>query len=161
MNAREKLVIGNTTLLGSLPWHLPEDLRHFKSLTIHKTVIMGRRTFDSIGKPLPHRHNIVVSRTPRAPTENCIWVTQLSDAIANAATDDIFIIGGGEIYRQALALALVQRQYITEIDLTVADGDTFFPNDYLDKKQWALAEQSIHTDTNPHYVINCYERREI
>ena len=119
-------VIGN---LGQLPWHLPEDLAHFKRTTLGCPVIMGRKTFESIlaslGKPLPGRSNIIVSRNTQFKADGCITVNSLEAAIAACATAaEAFVIGGGEIYRQALPLA--SRIYLTQIDADF-EGDASFP----------------------------------
>lgn len=112
---------------GTLPWHLSEDLRHFKQTTSGHAIIMGRRTYESIGRPLPKRRNIVVTRSG-APFEGCETATSLPEAIALAReTDDCpFIIGGASLYAEALPIA-------TEVHLTRIDhdyeGDTFFASD--------------------------------
>lgn len=114
----------------TLPWHLPEDLKRFKEITYGAPVIMGRKTYESIGRLLPGRKNIIVSRSKDRLVPNAVIVGSLEDAITAAAgsggdqTDEIFVIGGGEIYRMALPLA--DRVYLTEIDLTI-EGDAYFP----------------------------------
>jgi dihydrofolate reductase len=111
---------------GGLPWRIPEDLRHFKRVTKGHAVIMGRKTWDEVGKPLPERRNIVVTRNESLRLEGAEVVRTLADAIARARETDPEprVIGGAEIYR--LALPLATRIYLTEIDRDV-DGDTFFP----------------------------------
>jgi dihydrofolate reductase len=110
---------------GGIPWQLPEDLRRFRELTTGHTVIMGRRTFETIGHPLPHRRNIVITRQPGYAAAGCIMAGSLEEALRLAGQEqEVFICGGGEIYRQALPLA--QRIYLTQLDCTVA-GDTLFP----------------------------------
>jgi|SRR3989344_3755761 len=123
---------------NALPWHLPEDLKRFRKLTIGKTVLMGRKTFESIinklGKPLPNRKNIVVTRKKDIsyPTGVLIY-SDLDKAIREHDDEDLFIIGGGEIYRQTVDKAGIL--YITHVD-EVANGDVFFPEirDHLWKK---------------------------
>ena len=111
---------------NALPWHLPEDLRHFKQLTTGYPVIMGRKTYDSIGRALPQRLNIVISRQARTlPGCQCVSSLQQALQTAAAAAELGFVIGGGEIYRQALPLADVL--YMTEVDRHIPDADTFFP----------------------------------
>jgi dihydrofolate reductase len=106
---------------GKIPWSLPNDLRHFKRITSGHTIVMGRKTFESIGRPLPRRRNIVLtSDTSFHPP----GVDVLHDKAAVHSLGDVFIIGGASVYRQFLALA--ERLYITEIELEV-EGDTFFP----------------------------------
>ena len=117
---------------NQMPWHLPEELKYFKQLTMGKPIIMGRRTFESIGRPLPGRHNIVLTSSSSMP-EGVTTARSMSEALAaaraNALTaageaNEVMIIGGGEIYRQFLPQAT--RLYLTHIDLDV-DGDTRFP----------------------------------
>ena len=119
-----------------MPWHLAADLKHFKALTMGHPVIMGRKTFESIlastGKPLPGRANIVISRDAQFTAAGCTAVTSLAAALAACGdAAEAFVIGGGEIYRQALALA--DRLYLTEIDAEF-DGDASFPE--YDRALW-------------------------
>lgn len=116
-------VIGNR---GELPWRIPEDLRHFKNVTMGHAVIMGRKTHASIGRPLPGRRNIVVSRNPQYRAEGCEVVASLEEALVRARTtdDEPCVIGGGAIYEEALPLAT--RIHLTEVKRSV-EGDTFFP----------------------------------
>lgn len=107
---------------GRLPWHLPEDLRRFKQLTTGHTVIMGRKTFESIGKPLPHRRNVVLSSHTIAGVETYRTIPEALEALA--AEQHLFVIGGGEIYRQFLPLADVLLLTVVHQDV---EGDTFFP----------------------------------
>lgn len=110
---------------GGLPWHLPADLRRFREITAGHAVIMGRKTFESIGRPLPDRVNIVVSRQAAYGTAGIVVAGSLQAALALAAgEDEVFICGGGEIYRQALPLA--DRIYLTVLDQPF-DGTVFFP----------------------------------
>lgn len=113
---------------NNMPWHLPNDLRYFKRITLGHTIIMGRRTFESIGRPLPKRTNIVVSRQapPQILPQGVYWVASLQEALQLAVQhkeDEVFVIGGGQIYIQALPLA--NRLYITLIE-AMPEGDTFF-----------------------------------
>ena len=120
---------------GRLPWHLPEDLRRFKALTMGKPIVMGRRTWDSIGRPLPGRRSIVVSRQAGLGIEGAEVVASLDEAL-RAAGDaaEVCVIGGAEIYREALRLA--DTLYLTRVHATV-EADTFFPA--LDRSVWAEA----------------------
>ena len=123
---------GGIGLGGGLPWHLPDDLRRFKSLTLGKPVVMGRRTWDSIGRPLPGRHNIVVSRDPRRRIDDATVVGTLEAALAAAGdVPEICVIGGAEIYR--LALPLADTIQLTEVHANVG-ADTHFPR--LDPAEW-------------------------
>lgn len=126
----QQRVIG---LNNQMPWHLPADLQHFKKVTLGKPVVMGRKTFESIGRPLPGRRNIVISR--QVPTTNSAveWVNSIEQALALLSEQpEVMIIGGAEIYRQCLPIAT--RLYITEIELAPA-GDAYFP-DYHSFAAW-------------------------
>jgi len=125
---------------NGLPWHLPEDLRHFKALTLGHHLIMGRRTFESIGRPLPGRSTIIVSRNPAYLVPGCVTVTSL-DAALDACGDDpeVFFAGGADLYAQALPRAA--RLYLTEIDLAV-DGDAHFPA--FDRQAWCETSRECH-----------------
>lgn len=132
-------------LNNQMPWHLPADLAWFKKNTLNKPVIMGRKTFESIGRPLPNRHNIVISRQIE-PSDNKISnvsrVKSIDEAISLAQAqqpDEVFIIGGGNIYQQILPL--IDRLYLTHIDAEL-QGDTHFP-DYL-PEQWQVIYQEDH-----------------
>ena len=110
---------------NQLPWHLPADLRHFKSLTLGRHVLMGRKTYESIGKALPGRTNIVLSRSEDFAPGDCVVVKTLDDArIAAGAQTALMVIGGAEIYRQCLPLA--SRIHLTLVHTCIEDGDTFF-----------------------------------
>ncbi|MDX9707208.1 MAG: dihydrofolate reductase [Azospira sp.] len=129
---------------NALPWRLPEDLRHFKATTLGKPVIMGRKTWESLGRPLPGRRNIVVSRHPDYVAEGGETATSLPAALALAGeADEVFIIGGADIYRQALPLA--QRLHLTEIDAEFA-GDAWFPEFPLAEWREAARETQRSAD---------------
>jgi dihydrofolate reductase len=123
--------IGKNGVLGkhnALLWHIPEDFKRFKEITIGHPIIMGRRTFESIGKPLPGRTNIVVTRAVLPPHPGIITASSIPRAIEKAAmenTDEIFICGGGQVYAESMSL--VERIYLTIIDIE-PEGDTFFPD---------------------------------
>ena len=110
---------------GHLPWRLPNDLKHFKALTLGKTVLMGRKTWDSLGKPLPQRDNWVLTRDPGFKAEGGRVFPDLQQALAAHAQGELMVIGGAEIYRQALPLA--QRLHLTRVHAAVQGGDTWFP----------------------------------
>jgi dihydrofolate reductase len=112
---------------NQLLWHIPEDLKRFKELTRNHAVIMGSRTFESLGRPLPQRTNIVIAKDKNYKAAGCVVVHSLDDAISEAAkteSSEIFIIGGGSIYAQFLPMA--DKLYITKVDKDF-DADTFFP----------------------------------
>ena len=111
---------------GDLPWHIPEDLKYFRRNTVGHAIIMGRKTYDSIGRPLPKRRNIVITRNAALKIEGCEVVQSLDEALELARTEDSEprIIGGATLYRQAFPLTT--RLFLTEVQQTV-EGDTFFP----------------------------------
>ncbi|ASP37721.1 dihydrofolate reductase [Bacterioplanes sanyensis] len=153
---------------NKLPWYLPNDLKYFKQVTLGKPIIMGRKTYDSIGKPLPGRTNIVITRQtdyqPPQADESVRVVDSLEAAQQLAeqillinGQDEAMIIGGAEIY--ALALPLVERMYITEVHAKV-DGDAFFPA--FDTQQWQpVAREDFSAEgPNPYdYSFVVYQRR--
>ena len=122
------------------PWHLPADLQHFKMLTLNKPIIMGRTTFDSIGKALPNRQNIILTSQKNFTAENCEIAHSITTAI-DLANDhpEIMIIGGANVYEQFLPIA--NRMYLTFVD-TEINGDTFFPS--WDKDSWKEIERELH-----------------
>lgn len=127
---------------GALPWHLSEDLKHFKKVTLAKPVVMGRKTYQSIGKPLPGRTNIVVTRNPELELGGATVVHSLEEALAVAERlepAETLIIGGAELYE--LALPRASRMYLTYVHKEV-EGDTFFPS--FDPKAWLELEREDH-----------------
>lgn len=127
---------------GSMPWHLPNDLRHFKNLTWGMPVLMGRKTFESLGKPLPGRKNIVISRQPGWSAPGAVVVKSIEDALFIAREADmkeVMVIGGGEIYRSLFESA--KRIYLTRVEAE-PEADTFFP--VIDPQQWHLMSQKNH-----------------
>jgi dihydrofolate reductase len=142
---------------GGLPWRLPSDLQHFRTLTTGGTVVMGRKTYESIPerfRPLPRRRNLVLSRRPGYALDGAEVFHSLRDALA-ACDHECFVIGGGTTYAEALPLA--DRVVATEVDADV-DGDTFFPA--LDAAQWALVDEGERVDDGEHaFTIRTYERR--
>jgi dihydrofolate reductase len=127
---------------GDLPWHLPADLSHFKRTTMGHHLIIGRRTWDEVGKPLPGRTMVVVTRNRRFAPEGARVVRSVEQALEVAAGDDEpFIAGGSQIYRICLGRDLVDRVYLTRIHAEV-EGDTFFPEFDLD--EWELVSEEHH-----------------
>ncbi len=144
---------------GGLPWRLPADLKHFKSTTMGHHLIIGRRTWNEVGKPLPGRTMVVVTRSRRFAPEGVRVAHSLEQALDVARDDDEPFIGGGaHIYRMALDNDLVDRIYLTRIHAEV-EGDTFFPN--LDLDEWELVSEQRHEadEKNEHpYSFMVYER---
>lgn len=149
MNLTLIAAMGQGRVIGKdndLIWHLPDDLKHFKNLTKGHHVIMGRKTYESMGRPLPARTNIVITRQKDFKAPGCILVHTLEEAIRKAEGDSQpFVIGGGEIYKQAL-------KYAQTIELTVVDaefdGDTYFPE--FDTNIWKEVERTHHTTDEKH-----------
>ena len=130
-------------LIGSnndLPWHLPADLQRVKQLTTGHSIILGRKNYESIGRPLPGRKNIVITRNPDFEAPGCVVVNSIEAALEAAAGDDVFIFGGARIYEQMFDLA--ERMYLTKIHATFK-GDTWFPE--YDSTDWQEIE---HQDFN-------------
>lgn len=145
---------------GELLEKIPEDLKYFKELTTNNTVVMGRKTWDSLSvKPLPNRFNIIISRQEKQYEPNSFtWVTTLEKCIQTMLNDDIdeyFIIGGGQIYKELLPLC--DRVYVTKIFKSHNNVDTYFP--ILDQKEWEIVHQSeILTFNNLQYQFLTYDR---
>ena len=135
MSSNRVIGVNNT-----LPWHISEDLKYFKSLTTGHTIIMGRKTYESIGRPLPNRRNIVISRNTEASYEGAEVVHSIEDAFTICKNDnEVFVIGGSNIYEQALSL--VDYIYITEIKKSFS-GDAFFPE--INKQMWIESSRENH-----------------
>lgn len=134
---------------NALPWHLPDDLRRFKALTLGKPVLMGRRTAESLGRALPGRLNLVLTRTGRAPFEGMRAVASMEEALqaarAQGATE-LCVIGGGEVY--ALALPFAVAMHLTQVDTVVADADAFFPR--YDDGHWQATAREAHAADAKH-----------
>lgn len=131
-------------LNNTLPWHLPEDLKRFRALTTNHHIIMGRKTYESLGRLLPNRTTVIVTRNPQYEVEGALIATSLETAIALCHDDPSpFIIGGATLYQDALAL--VDVLHVTEIDLTV-EGDAFFPT--IDLNIWQLTDEESHQSAN-------------
>jgi dihydrofolate reductase len=141
---------------GDLPWRLPADLRHFKRLTLGKPVIMGRKTWQSLGRPLPGRRNIVVTRDAGFAADGAEIAASLDAALAMTRdVEEAMVIGGGEIYARAMARA--DRLYITHVHAAV-EGDTHFPD--IDGTEWRETAREEHAakDGLPAYSFVSYER---
>ncbi|MBT8448646.1 MAG: type 3 dihydrofolate reductase [Gammaproteobacteria bacterium] len=154
--------MANNRVIGKdnkMPWHLPADLKHFKQVTMRHPIVMGRKTFESIGRALPGRRNIVISRNPNltlAGAEVFNSIDSALDSCAEQGAEEIMIIGGSNLYAQTLALA--DRLYLTFIDLDVA-GDAHFPN--WQDLTWQETTREAHgpDDNNPYnYEFVTFER---
>lgn len=144
---------------NDMPWHLPADLAYFKKTTLGKPVIMGRKTYDSIGRPLPGRQNIVISRDESLNIEGVEVVQSVEQALAVASgVDEIMVIGGGAIYAHCMPKA--DKLYITHIGAKI-DGDTQFPDYDLENEWQMLASETRQADEKNAYVLhfNVYQRR--
>ncbi|WP_414500757.1 MULTISPECIES: dihydrofolate reductase [unclassified Zymobacter] len=148
---------------NKMPWHLPEDLGHFKRLTWQKPIIMGRNTFESIGRPLPSRHNIVLTRDPAFAAEGVVVCRDWPSALAAAqqyalehGAEEVMVIGGGQVYAEAMPDA--DRLYLTEIRMTV-EGDTRFP--LLEDDVWQEQERVAGNpdEGQPYYDFVTYVRQ--
>lgn len=149
-------LIGNK---NRLPWHLPADFAHFKSVTMGKPIIMGRKTWESIGKPLPGRTNIVLSRNPETRFDGAVCVSSFEEAVAAVSdADEIMVIGGSAIYEMLLPKA--DRMYITYVDAEF-EGDAWFPA--FDESQW-LEKESVLRQADDKNSYDCrfviFEKKE-
>ncbi len=148
--AEDQRVIG---VSNTLPWHLPEDLKHFRKMTSGHPILMGRKTYESIGRPLPKRENIIITRNTNYQANGCVIKHSLEEAIAHCSNSgEVFIIGGAELYKQALSIA--DRMYLTEIIIQPPDsflitfeGDAHFP-------EFSNAEWTITDETKPKVAKN-------
>ena len=143
-------VIGNK---GCIPWKIKGEQKRFKELTTGNAVVMGTRSYEEIGKPLPNRTTIVISNTMKFESENCMTAKSLEEAIKLAGNRDIYISGGSKLYEEALPL--VEKMYITEIDYDI-DGDTFFPE--FEKEQF-VKEIIEHFEGEIPYTYVTYTRK--
>jgi len=142
---------------NALPWRIAEDLKRFKALTLGHPIIMGRKTWESLGRALPGRHNIVITRNPDYCAESATVVTSLTDAIATCANEETaFVIGGADIYAQTLPLA--QRMELTEIHAEVA-GDAYFP--VFSCLDWSELKREPHVSLDGlAYDFVSYQRKD-
>ena len=144
---------------NALCWHLPDDLKRFKALTLGKPVLMGRRTAESLGRALPKRTNLVLTRSGRVPFEGMQAVASLDEARAIAGMDgELMVIGGGEVY--ALALHDATRMHLTRVDTAVEGADAFFPD--FDEAQWRITGVATHPADATHafaFAFVDYARR--
>lgn len=156
------VAMDNNRVIGyenKLPWHLPADLAYFKRITMGHPIIMGRKTFESIGRPLPGRENIVVTRNPDYKAEGCTVVHSVSELLERfaAVPEEVFVIGGAELFKDALRVST--RLYLTHIKDTFV-GDTWFPE--IREEEWTLVskECGIQDENNPYeYYFAVYEKK--
>ena len=145
---------------NKIPWHLPADLKYFKKITLGHHILMGRKCFDSIGKSLPGRKNIVVTKNPTFIVTDCIITNSIEEGILIAQQnkeEEMFIIGGGEIYRRSMHL--VNKLYLTMVQFN-GSGDVFFPQ--IDYDEWSLISDEKHTSddkNNYDYSFLIYKRK--
>lgn len=145
--AAENHVIGAA---GKLPWHLPGDLRNFKDLTMDFPIVMGRKTFESIGKALPGRINVVITHKRGLDLPGAAVVHSLTEALAAVANyPQVFIIGGSQVYREALEKDVADMVYLTRVHAEY-DGDVYFPPLPLDKWEKVSERKQLPDDKNPH-----------
>jgi dihydrofolate reductase len=145
-------VIGNK---GCIPWKIKGEQKRFRELTMGNVVIMGRRSYEEIGKPLPGRTTIVISNTKKFDYDNCLTAKTLEEAIELAGDKDIYIAGGVRLYEESLAL--VEKMYVTEIDLEV-EGDTYFP--HFEQEQFIKEVEEKHEGEIP-YIYVTYTKNKL
>lgn len=146
---------------NDLPWYLPEDLKFFKRTTMGKPVLMGRKTFESLGRPLPGRVNIVLStqRDLSLPERVilCHTLEEGMERLKKEGNDEVFVIGGGKVFAEAMSL--LDRLYVTKVDMNAQNADAFFPE--IDPAQWRLVWEEPHQADERHaynYTFQQYER---
>ena len=156
------VAVAHNNVIGKdnqIPWHLPADLKYFKKVTLNHHILMGRNCFESIGRPLPKRTNVIITRDMYYTVSNCLITHSIPEALSLAeqnGEEEAFIIGGGEIYKQTMSLW--DTLYLTQVDLQV-EGDVFFPELNLD--HWKLTHQEDHLkdEKNSHdYSFMTYEK---
>lgn len=151
--SRERAIGADNKML----WHLPKELAHFKRTTLNKTVLMGRKTYESIGKSLPNRRNVILTRQTGLQLEGCDIVHSVEEALQKYGDDELMITGGGEIYQ--LFMQFADRLYLTEVDVNIANADAFFPE--FDENQFQLiSSEKVGKDEKNKYsfTIHTYDR---
>lgn len=150
--------VSNNYVLGKenkLLWHLPKDFKFFKETTLNHPIIMGRKTFESLPKALPGRTNIIVTGDRNYTKEGAVVTHSLEEAIelGLSENEEVFICGGGQIYKEALEKNLVDKILLTEVNVEI-DGDAFFPN--FDKSQWEISKKECHPKDERHSFDFCF-----
>jgi len=134
-------------------WHLPAELAHFKRTTLHKPVLMGRKTYESLGKPLPNRTNIILTRQQGLTIEGCEIVHSAEEAIEKYGNEELMITGGAEIYE--LFMPYIDTMYITKVDVEITNADAFFPR--FDEKEFQLINsETVLKDEKNNYDFTIY-----
>jgi dihydrofolate reductase len=141
---------------NKLLWHLPNDLKMFKNLTSKKVVVMGRKTYESIGKPLPNRLNVIITKNKNYKNDTALGCI-IADSVENAikliesidGSKEAFIIGGGTIYKQVLEMGMIDEIYLTKVDCEIEDADTFFE---FDESKWVSISEEKHTKDDRHFT---------
>lgn len=151
--SRERAIGANNQML----WHLPKELGYFKRTTLNKTVVMGRKTYESLGKPLPNRRNVIFTRQKDLHIEGCDIVNSVEETLQKYGEDELMITGGGEIYE--LFMPIADRLYLTKVDVNIANADAFFPE--FDEKEFQLtSSEYVEKDEKNQYsfTICVYDR---
>lgn len=146
------VAIGKNNEIGKnnkLLWHIPEDLKKFKKITLGKTVVMGKNTYESIGKPLPNRYNIVLTKNLKSFPNNCNEKLEICDNFSKIvekyknSDEEVFIIGGAQVYKKTLELKIIEKLYISHIDFSDNEADVYFPE--IDYNVWKKVEEEKYS----------------
>ncbi|MEK4249955.1 dihydrofolate reductase [Paenibacillus sp. FSL W7-1287] len=151
--SRERAIGANNQML----WHLPKELAHFKRTTLNKTVVMGRKTYESLGRPLPNRRNVILTRQQDLHIEGCEIVHTIEEALQKYGDEELMITGGGEIYE--LFLPIADRLYLTKVEVDIAHADAYFPE--FDEQEFTLtSSEFVESDEKNKYsfTICVYDR---
>ncbi|MCM3631749.1 type 3 dihydrofolate reductase [Paenibacillus camelliae] len=151
--SRERAIGANNQML----WHLPKELAHFKRTTLNKTVVMGRKTYESLGRPLPNRRNVILTRQQDLHIEGCEIVHTVEEALQKYGDEELMITGGGEIYE--LFLPIADRLYLTKVEVDIAHADAYFPE--FDEQEFTLtSSEFVESDEKNKYsfTICVYDR---
>lgn len=151
--SRERAIGANNQML----WHLPKELAHFKRTTLNKTVVMGRKTYESLGRPLPNRRNVILTRQQDLHIEGCEIVHTVEEALQKYGDEELMITGGGEIYE--LFLPIADRLYLTKVEVDIAHADACFPE--FDEQEFTLtSSEFVESDEKNKYsfTICVYDR---
>lgn len=138
-------------------WHLPKELAHFKRTTLNKTVVMGRKTYESLGRPLPNRRNVIISRQRDLHIEGCEVVHSVEEALQKYGDEELMITGGGEIYK--LFMPIADRLYLTIVDVNITNADAYFP-EFNENEFQIISSEHVEKDEKNRYsfTINVYDR---